>query len=228
MARVAQPSTCPACDGEFLPNRKNPRLRVATQVYCSRQCAAGPRSARIPIADRPFRSVTVPGGTKNYVKVQPGGRACNQCGQPYVPRNRRERNQFCSRRCKDLARSARPDVRPCGWCREPFTPQRNDAVFCSSGCNQRARRAALGGPRRAVKTKVAERDRWRCRICGGRVARWRRFPDPLSASVDHVVLVCEGGTNDLGNLRLAHLGCNMARGGWRKPSPRGRAVRRAA
>jgi hypothetical protein len=101
------------------------------------------------------------------------------------------------------------------FCTVPFTPPKFDyQAFCSRRCNQRYRRAGYPAPRRALKSGIGDRDGWRCRICGGRVAKWRRWPDPFMASVDHIVLVALGGSNDESNLRLAHLICNMRRGGW--------------
>lgn len=41
------------------------------------------------------------------------------------------------------------------------------------------------------------------------MAKERRHPDPLCASIDHIVPLSQGGTNDLTNLQLAHLRCNL-------------------
>lgn len=38
-----------------------------------------------------------------------------------------------------------------------------------------------------------------------------RHPDPMCASLDHVIPVSEGGTSDPRNLRLTHLRCNLIR-----------------
>jgi 5-methylcytosine-specific restriction endonuclease McrA len=45
-----------------------------------------------------------------------------------------------------------------------------------------------------------------------------------SASLDHVTAVAEGGTHDLDNIRLAHLGCNSVNGA-RLGAARDQAVR---
>jgi 5-methylcytosine-specific restriction endonuclease McrA len=37
----------------------------------------------------------------------------------------------------------------------------------------------------------------------------RRFPDPLSPSLDHVVPLARGGEHTYGNVRTACLGCNV-------------------
>ena len=52
---------------------------------------------------------------------------------------------------------------------------------------------------------------WICHICGEPIDKNRRTPDPHSLSLDHVVPVALGGTNDIGNLAPSHLACNVHR-----------------
>ena len=59
---------------------------------------------------------------------------------------------------------------------------------------------------------VFERDGWLCWLCDESVDPAATFPDPVSASVDHVVPVSLGGVHSIDNVRLAHLGCNCSRG----------------
>jgi hypothetical protein len=52
-----------------------------------------------------------------------------------------------------------------------------------------------------------------CSICGELVDKSLRWPDPMSASVDHVDPLAMGGADlDPGNHALAHLGCNSRKG----------------
>lgn len=50
-----------------------------------------------------------------------------------------------------------------------------------------------------------------CVICGKPVDKSLKFPDRMSPTVDHVIPVSNGGTNDLQNLTLAHYTCNSKR-----------------
>lgn len=59
---------------------------------------------------------------------------------------------------------------------------------------------------------VHERDRWTCGLCDGPVDPAVAWPDPLSASVDHIVPLSRGGAHALANVQCAHLGCNSSKG----------------
>ena len=48
-----------------------------------------------------------------------------------------------------------------------------------------------------------------CGICGRPVDFDKKFPDPWSATIDHIIPVAKGGAPaSLENLQLAHLQCN--------------------
>lgn len=76
------------------------------------------------------------------------------------------------------------------------------------------RRARLAGAK--VETfaprEVFERDGWVCGICTDPVDRELSYPDPGSASLDHVLPLVAGGEHSLANTQLAHLRCNLRKG----------------
>ena len=52
-----------------------------------------------------------------------------------------------------------------------------------------------------------------CALCGMPIDKKKRFPDPMSATVDHIIPVAKGGhPSDLQNLQIAHLICNQIKG----------------
>lgn len=55
---------------------------------------------------------------------------------------------------------------------------------------------------------IFERDEWVCGICSESVDRSLKYPDPKSASLDHIIPLSKGGGHTMGNVQLAHLGCN--------------------
>ncbi len=57
--------------------------------------------------------------------------------------------------------------------------------------------------------KMYERDGWICQICREPVDPTLRYPDPMSASLDHIIPLARGGTHEPGNVQLAHWICNV-------------------
>ena len=72
------------------------------------------------------------------------------------------------------------------------------------------------GPHRAqfeVNRKIILATQDICAICGKPVDKTLKSPNPMSASVDHIIPVSKGGhPSDLSNLQLAHRACNRAKG----------------
>lgn len=51
-----------------------------------------------------------------------------------------------------------------------------------------------------------------CALCGRPVDFSLKYPDPMCATVDHIVPIDRGGhPSDIDNLQLAHLTCNRAK-----------------
>lgn len=104
-------------------------------------------------------------------------------------------------------------------------------AFCSSACSSRGRgrldyarnperfKRAAHRRRARIKeafvedvdaTKVYERDKWMCHICGKKVRKKPRFPrDPHMASLDHLIPLDLGGAHSYANVACAHLRCNL-------------------
>lgn len=59
---------------------------------------------------------------------------------------------------------------------------------------------------------VLARDNHVCGLCGFPVAVNRKFPHPLSPSLDHILPRSKGGSDDPANLQAAHLVCNISKG----------------
>ena len=75
------------------------------------------------------------------------------------------------------------------------------------------RAAHYGVPYEFVnKAKVFVRDGWVCGICTEPIDRALAWPDPSSASMDHVVPMFRGGAHSYANTQASHLRCNLAKG----------------
>lgn len=178
---VARP--CAVC-GSLLPRKSRP-----DRVYCSDTCR--------------FRCGASAEAT------------CAGCRAEFVPNSPEQR--FCSAACGSRYGARRVPERPCAECGEVFAPRDRRGRYCSKRCwrrvNDRQRWAAGKRTNQAKKRlrKVAERDGWRCHLCGQRVSDrpWSGQPD--DATVDHLVPRSEGGSDKLSNLALAHNRCNWER-----------------
>ena len=72
---------------------------------------------------------------------------------------------------------------------------------------KRARkRSATIYPVKALDVFV--RDKWVCGICHNRINKELKYPDPMSASLDHIVPLSKGGSHTYENVQVAHLSCN--------------------
>lgn len=86
--------------------------------------------------------------------------------------------------------------------------RRTDPIYYATIQARKIRRSrALAGTQivNVNREAVAERDGWRCGICGRRVSR-------MNWSIDHVVPLSQGGEHTYTNVVLAHKRCNSKRG----------------
>lgn len=65
---------------------------------------------------------------------------------------------------------------------------------------------------RFLRQEIYERDQWRCGICRKEINQELPYPDPMSASIDHIMPVSLGGSHTRANVRASHLLCNKRRG----------------
>lgn len=114
----------------------------------------------------------------------------------------------CKRHVRELAALAGAAARA----REAGTPEAMAARRAKARAHRNARRAAIARGERFKPAEVFERDRWRCGLCGGRVPRRAVWPDPRSASLDHIVPLSADGEHERANVQCAHLACNLRKG----------------
>lgn len=118
---------------------------------------------------------------------------CQVCGKEFVAPYGNKRRAYCSDECAKEAARRRKD--------NPETKRKQRHM-------RRARKFGNGKVESISPHAVFERDEWTCGICGKKVDRTLRSPDPYSASLDHVVALASGGTHTWDNVQCAHLVCN--------------------
>ena len=69
-----------------------------------------------------------------------------------------------------------------------------------------------GGKLIMTVESLVKRDGIKCNICTKPVNMSKSGLDPLGPTIDHLLPVSKGGTNDSNNLALAHRRCNLSRG----------------
>lgn len=188
------PKVCEHCGREY-------RARRPSQRYCSLACR------------------------DNAIRALPD-RKCLFCKQAFRPKKGCQ--DYCSKRCGrlDNVRTVRPmtQVELFNACQRCGKTILGRGAVCEA-CHQselRARDHQRGYARRAVTglavaelidpLDIAERDGWRCGLCGDRVEQGLKWPNPDALSLDHILPIAKGGKHTRDNVQLAHLRCNWSKG----------------
>lgn len=181
---------------------------VNGRVYCSKQCDVLWRKQN-PI----------------YPKE------CLVCGKSF--KSNLPKQVYCCKICQSKGATKYDSI--CKKCGKEFTKRKNHTgKFCSRKCflsfihataygNKQAKCFSdISSVRRAIKLKtkfervdvleVFEWNNWTCQICGEKVDRNLPWPNPMSASLDHIIPFSRGGFHIKENVSLAHLICNIKKG----------------
>lgn len=62
-----------------------------------------------------------------------------------------------------------------------------------------------------VSNYIFLRDNWICGICGRKINKRLKWPNPLSSSLDHIIPLSKGGDDNPINVQAAHLRCNIGK-----------------
>jgi len=166
------------------------------------------------------------------VRLDTVPRDCVICGKKFEAGF--DKHIYCSSQCNNRAKTIRnrekrraeraKEVLKCIVCDvELPSTARRDKKFCSPECSGSARfntsrasrrlRITVGGEEQLV-TRVAiyERDNWVCQLCMKPIDRTLRYPEPMSASLDHIIPLSKGGENSAENFQASHLVCNISVG----------------
>lgn len=209
--------TCAQC-GSVIENR-GPQSK-----YCSRRChwdASHRKQTRRARQAKRLEKQMLPGDLAPCSNPQ--------CTNAAIFHRRKP---WCSKRCQDYVRgnkhwlgegpSTRVYFRPCQDCQTLVTMTNGGGTpkVCEScrvirnrGINGRkahARRAS--GPPALSVDQLAARDGCRCHICHRKIDMALTGLAKWGPTIEHILPVSKGGTNEPENLALAHRHCNTARG----------------
>lgn len=220
---------CPVCHGSFTATH-------ATK-YCSDECRMKVRSKRDHGNKRTGSCAQC--GAPMWVSRSslPQGQAtCLECRRArYAGADGQELRRAKAREAQAASRQRRRAEGRLKPSRPPKPPQQWNCAVCgilviakpkskSRGkyCPEHAHaiaNLAKGHRRRAAKygvtyewtdpRKVYDRDGWICGLCDEPVDPDLVYPDPMSASLDHVIPMSLGGPHHLDNLQCSHWLCNV-------------------
>ena len=213
--KAESPPACPTCGAELARRgRAGP-----PPSYCSQKCKSAASYKRRKAA----------GTIKPAPRKSPTVVPCESCASPIsTARDARFCSDTCSQRAREVSAERACTIEGCarayrakGLCNMHYKATlRADGRVKSPPwddrrrANYQKRRAFKKGvdAERVVNAEVFERDGWVCGICSEPVDSSLSWPDPRSASLDHVVPLSKGGAHAYANVQLAHLGCNVGKG----------------
>lgn len=167
---------------------------------------------------------------KEYYKKRRVERTCQECSGLFLTNETGQK--FCSNECVVESNRIHP-LATCERCGTTFASKPGRAnKFCNRDCyleqiggkSWKTRREGhnnarnLTHIRRAKRygvryesidiEKVYEDDGWTCQICHEHVDKFTPYPNPKSASLDHIIPLSKGGTHTIDNVQLSHMECN--------------------
>lgn len=216
--------TCEICGAGY-------RRTYGEQRTCGRRCGA-----TLQAQNRGWDHIAVPLLAVAEVELN----CCEGCGGMFfLPTRRLTCSVRCYRRAYyRTTEPPRPRVewdqsdRTCPRCSSLFSPTSPRQTYCDAKCMKAARRLRerasgirdhgkshrsrarkYGGAYEVVRPrKIFERDEWVCQLCKKPIDPNAKVPQPLAATLDHIVPMSEGGDHVAENCRAAHFICNSKRG----------------
>lgn len=174
---------------------------------------------------------------RDYKPVNYELRVCLNCGEKFKPKTKKSKccstscvktwsrknetgtciEENCDRPVRAKNRCASHYTmwqrRETGYERRQTGEHRTDAQRLSDSNKNHLRRLKIRGDESEKINifEIAQRDGWICQICFQPVDSSLKYPDRMSKSLDHIVLLSHGGDHTYSNVRLTHLVCNLER-----------------
>lgn len=199
------------------------RYSYSKQRTCSRECGAKIHS--VSDAAMEARREALRARRKRWPQCRVWFIKCAQCGELFAARIGSRR--VCSDACRlarrvvhwatDKRRPPADFIRRCDDCSVPIARARRKCDGCVEA-NRRRQRRQNEAKRRGVVSEpytlkqVAERDRFKCGLCGRKVPMNLTVPHPKAPTIDHSLPIAVGGDDTKANVQLAHFMCNSIKG----------------
>ena len=217
---------CPQCGADFKGRHD--------QVYCSSSCrvtasnkSRPPGRSRNSTADKPKARKRLCAWCKTQFELVPHqvkiycSSECSEAMGAYLLQEREEREQrptgcrhcggerqlhksYCADCVKALKRQARARSRKVA---------REQGKGWASLTSHRSRARHYGVAYQSITpADIYQRDGWTCGICSQKVDPALKYPDLMSASLDHITPMVKGGGHVPDNVQCSHFLCNSLKG----------------
>jgi 5-methylcytosine-specific restriction endonuclease McrA len=187
---------CVGCGSLFNERRGLRGRRVGAGAFCTPECKrelAGNEHQKLQARRMLSRAtVRVKSSRQKLRKTPLVAGPCCVCGELLIARQLRKHGLHC----------------------EGCITEAERAVIKAARDRRKASERGAFKTERVYRRKVFERDKWKCHICGNRIDKSLKSPDPGSATLDHIVPVSPpfNGEHTMHNVKAAHYGCNSSRG----------------
>lgn len=186
----SKPLVCPQCSVPFMARRSGP-----LPTYCTPTCKARACDTRAATDGRMVEWQSA-AAERRIAELLARVVQCPTCGVVFTPGMRTR--TYCTGRCQMRAYNARRE---------------EDGRLARYRAERRQRERDQADPSEVFRAAdVYLRDNWTCWLCSESINREASWPEPDSASVDHVVALSKGGGHTMRNVKAAHLRCNLIKG----------------
>lgn len=183
----------------------------APRKYCTIKCNTKANNRRIRRRRLPLRD------------SKPQARICLYCKKLFMPKRRDSRYcynswcvQYAYRERKRNGESSKWVLHSvdCGQCGKTFEAIHPAARWCSDYCRNKHTMRVMSRNRGGAMTvpytdrQIFERDQWRCHLCRQPVDPDLPRTDLCGATIDHILPISLGGTDEPANVATAHWHCN--------------------
>jgi 5-methylcytosine-specific restriction endonuclease McrA len=224
---------CLQCGSPFSPNRQGPPRK-----YCTQQCSSRAYHLRRMDEGRSLnrtmheRVCVVCGGKWMTPKAKathcsPACIAAARFGPERHPRRAPYSERMIAARGRQRRASRGTTGKgtvwtegPCRRCGTRFL-SKTSALTSATYCGRRCKQGDIGDRRRARikhnfvdvvrRSRVFERDGYRCHICGQKTDRTKCVPHPRAPTIDHLIPIALGGEHSHVNVATAHFLCNATK-----------------
>lgn len=225
MTEATRPAfiNCARCGAEKQVGRGGP-----TPIYCSANCRAALKYERSR-QDGRYEQERVAARQRTRDRQQANARPCPYCDALMLHPTRVQcgkeacKRRYYADRMRTWQRIHKAETGE--WYHRKYADQQRDYARRRYQTQSHWRErypdtAATADARRRMRMEQARtaevfapldvhtRDGWTCRLCLLPIDPEVAWPDPMSASVDHVIPLVHGGQHSMINVQSAHLGCN--------------------